>query len=97
MVNTMNTDTGRTDNCPNATPSVESDRPDYVTKTIDEVLKVESFDRSTSERVADGIALFTGSIFFVGLHIIWFGLWLFFNTPGPALSPSILFSLIGEH
>lgn len=40
-------------------------------------------NRSLSDRIADGIATFCGSIHFVWLHVIWFGLWVAINSwPG---------------
>jgi len=84
----MNTSSDWTGNPPpNETASIESDRPDHVTKTIEDVLKLESSTRTPAERTADGITVFTGSIFFVGLHIIWFALWIVFNTPWSGFTP----------
>lgn len=36
--------------------------------------------RSLVERVTDAIAAFAGSITFLLLHVVWFALWLLFNT-----------------
>ncbi len=35
--------------------------------------------RSFSDRIADGVASFTGTVVFVVLHLVWFGLWAAFN------------------
>jgi uncharacterized membrane protein len=36
--------------------------------------------RTVSDRLADGIANFVGSIPFVVLHLCWFGIWVLLNT-----------------
>lgn len=42
--------------------------------------KREQRQRSTFDRVADWITAFSGSIAFVIIHIIWFGLWILLNV-----------------
>ena len=69
------------------TASVENTRSAHVTKTIDDILKMESVDRTAAEHIADGVAAFTGSIFFVWLHIVWFAFWLIFNLPWWGFEP----------
>jgi uncharacterized membrane protein len=54
---------------------------DHVTKTIADILKLESHERTLSERIAEGIATFTGSMLFIWLHVVWFTLWIAFNIP----------------
>ena len=42
----------------------------------------EQFDRTRSvvDRIADAIGTFSGSMAFVGLHVVWFTLWFLINT-----------------
>jgi uncharacterized membrane protein len=47
---------------------------------INEVQRKEAGARSSFDRVADGITTFSGSIAFVIIHIIWFGLWVLLNV-----------------
>jgi uncharacterized membrane protein len=61
--------------------TAENKGSDHVTKTIDDILNLESLERTASERIAERIATFTGSIFFVWLHVVWFALWIVFNMP----------------
>ena len=35
--------------------------------------------RSREQRLADAITAFSGTMTFVGLHIVWFGFWIIFN------------------
>jgi uncharacterized membrane protein len=63
------------------TPSVENKGGDHVRKTIDEILKLESQEKTLSERIAERIAAFTGSMLFIWLHVIWFSLWIVLNIP----------------
>ena len=67
--------------------SVANKQSDHVTKTIDDILKLESLDRTCSERIADSITGFFGSIVFIWLHVLWFSLWIIFNLPGWGFEP----------
>jgi uncharacterized membrane protein len=60
---------------------------DHVTKTIADILKLESHERTLSERIAEGIATFTGSMLFIWLHVVWFTLWIAFNIPWLGFQP----------
>jgi uncharacterized membrane protein len=53
---------------------------DPVGQTIRDILKLEAHDRSLTERIADAIATFTGSMTFVWLHVAWFALWILLNV-----------------
>ena len=44
--------------------------------------RVQDQKRSTQERIADAITRFTGSMPFVYLHLVVFGLWIIANLPG---------------
>ncbi len=52
----------------------------HVGQTIQDILKLEAHDRSLSEKIADAIATFTGSMTFVWMHVGWFALWILFNV-----------------
>jgi uncharacterized membrane protein len=42
---------------------------------------------SASLRLADIITAFSGSMRFVGLHVVWFAIWIGLNLFGPAFDP----------
>ena len=44
-------------------------------------------ERSTQERIADSITAFSGRTSFVYAHIVWFGLWILFNTGRVGVHP----------
>ena len=67
--------------------TAENKGSDHVAKTIDDILKLESHERTLSERIAERIATFTGSILFVWLHVVWFALWIAFNIPWLGFQP----------
>jgi uncharacterized membrane protein len=49
--------------------------------------------KSSQERLADAITAFTGSLLFVYLHLVLFGLWIMINlgwTPWPRFDPSFV-------
>lgn len=60
-------------------PSLEYKGNDPVGKTLDEIINLESLEKTASERIAERIAGFTGSMFFVWLHVVWFSLWIGLN------------------
>lgn len=60
---------------------------DHVGKTINDILKLESLDKTLSERIADRIAGFTGSMLFVWLHVAWFSIWICLNVPWSGFQP----------
>jgi len=43
-------------------------------------LEEKTQDYSRSERVADAITNFCGSMWFVAFHVVWFGIWIIGNT-----------------
>jgi uncharacterized membrane protein len=71
-----------------------------IRENINAVRKLEeSFtsQRTFSDRIADGIGGFTGSLTFVLLHALWFGVWVAWNTLTPVRFdpfPFMLLSLI---
>jgi uncharacterized membrane protein len=62
-------------------PSLENKGSDPVGKTLNDIIKLESLEKTASERIAERIAGFTGSMFFVLLHVVWFSLWIGLNLP----------------
>ncbi len=67
--------------------SVGPDSVDNLTKrNVEVVRKLEeatNAEKKTSERVAEAIARFCGSMTFVWVHVVWFGLWTLINLiPG---------------
>lgn len=69
-------------------------QPRTVLDNIQAIVELEERQeqqRSLSDRVADGIAGFVGTVGFVLLHLVWFGLWVVINMrlikPVPAFDP----------
>jgi len=60
-------------------PELVNKGSDHVGNTINDILKLESHDRTLSEKIADRIASFTGSMTFVWIHVAWFAAWLVVN------------------
>ena len=57
----------------------------HVAKNIDEIVSLENRDRSTmgaSDHFANLMTRFSGSMMFVWLHVIWFGIWIAQNVSG---------------
>jgi uncharacterized membrane protein len=50
------------------------------TKSVDEMQRHIMEAESRQERSADRITRFSGSMIFVYLHVIWFGVWILLNT-----------------
>jgi uncharacterized membrane protein len=69
-------------------------------QSIDDVLKLEAKERrkaSLSDKIADKITTFSGSMLYVFLHIIWFGAWITINlnfVPGVKQFDPFPFSLL---
>ena len=61
-----------------------ADSVDQLTqRNIEAVRELEEAakeERSTSDRVAEAIANFCGSMTFVWVHVIWFGIWVLINA-----------------
>ena len=49
-------------------------------RTIADLEQSSEAERSVKDRMADVIGGFSGSMSFVGLHVLWFGLWFLINT-----------------
>lgn len=55
---------------------------DTVRENIETILRLEQAylrRRTLADRLADAIAAFTGTLWYVLLHIVWFGLWALVN------------------
>ena len=55
----------------------------YEIENIEEILTMEQRDRiemSFSDKIADKITAFSGSMLYVGIHVVWFVLWLLINA-----------------
>ena len=63
---------------PSAMPPSAENNINTVVRLEERALK----ERKVSDRMSDSIANFVGSIPFVVIHIVWFGVWVFLNT-GP--------------
>lgn len=64
-------------------PEPRTNAPDPVVENIEAILRMEAASlesRHLADRLADAIAGFTGTIWFVVLHLVWFGAWVVINT-----------------
>ena len=74
----------------NATPNPSADQlTQQNVETILELERAAREERTSSDRVAEAIANFCGSMVFVWVHVVWFGAWILFNLlPGlPHIDP----------
>jgi uncharacterized membrane protein len=62
--------------------SIQSEIESNVLKVI-ELEKKQKESRTFGERISEWIALFAGSMFFVYIHVVWFGGWILANTVAP--------------
>jgi uncharacterized membrane protein len=63
---------------------------DVIERNIGTILAVrEEFERGKSRqgRAADAITAFSGSMLFVYLHVVWFGLWVILNLGWSGIKP----------
>ena len=52
-------------------------------KNISKIIEIENAqrqNRTIGERIAEAVAQFCGSMTFVWVHVMWFGLWIILNT-----------------
>ena len=70
---------------PSRESAIGENESHHITNTIGDIIKLESLERTVTERVAESIATFTGSMFFIWLHVFWFVLWIVFNSSIPWL------------
>ena len=76
----------------NSTSSATSSVEDLTKRNVELIRELEESarrERKPSDRVAEAIANFCGSMTFVWVHVIWFGGWIAFNAlPGvPHVDP----------
>ncbi len=63
-------------------PGKQQDKKSFRTQNVADIIKLEQRDRismSLSDKIADRITAFSGSMIYVGLHVIWFGAWMIVN------------------
>ena len=49
--------------------------------------KLEEKRKTTEQKIADGVTRFTGSMLFVYIHLVLFGIWIFWNLGWIGLKP----------
>jgi uncharacterized membrane protein len=57
--------------------------PEHIADSIEEIVRLETRDRREmgfSDHLASNITAFSGSMWFVWLHVAWFGLWILVNV-----------------
>ncbi len=55
---------------------------DYQLQTVKDIIAIESRDKKSmnlSDRIANKITDFSGSMLYVMIHVIWFGIWIMIN------------------
>lgn len=77
------------DNSPSHDPSSVDQLTAQNMKTIAELEKAAQSHRSSTDRIADRISGFCGSMGFVWVHVVWFAAWIVGNTllPIKAIDP----------
>ena len=66
-----------------AAPQTEGQIADAISENIETIVRLENAAmrrRTAADRVSDAIADFTGTIWFVLLHLLWFAIWASVNT-----------------
>ena len=72
-------DKDQTKNPSQSGKEIEAEIKSNVTKITD-LERKQRENRTFGERVSEWIALFAGSMVFVYIHVVWFGLWILINT-----------------
>jgi uncharacterized membrane protein len=71
----------------NGCPAVAADSLSSLTRKNVEIIaaleKAANSQRSRTDRIADAISHFVGSMMFVYLHVVWFGIWIIMGTVLP--------------
>ena len=68
----------------NGVQPMSNDHADHIADSVAEVVELEKRNRvemTRSDRLADLITAFSGSMLFVGVHVIWFSAWIGVNLP----------------
>jgi uncharacterized membrane protein len=84
VIEPRNPSPARSGRAPGDAAHVQATNPDHVAETVGEIVELENRSRvemTGSDRLADLITAFAGSMLFVGLHVIWFGGWILLNLP----------------
>ena len=84
------TPTSKSPSKPKAKPKASAEQlTQQNVETILELERAAREERTSSDRVAEVIANFCGSMVFVWVHVAWFGAWILFNlVPGlPHIDP----------
>jgi len=74
-------------------PGARNDKPEMLgviqrnIMTMVDLRREEEKDKSVQDKAADGLTAFSGSMIFVYLHIIWFGMWIAINLGWLPLKP----------
>jgi len=55
--------------------------------TMVDLRREEEQNKSTQDRAADALTLFSGSMIFVYIHMMWFGLWIIINLGWTSIKP----------
>src|SRR5688572_10860081 len=64
-------------------PASEDELTQHNVEAIVKLEEAARQERSLSDRLADAVARFCGSMIFVWVHVAWFGAWITFNSlPG---------------
>lgn len=50
-------------------------------KAVAQLEQAANTKRSTTDKIADAVSNFVGSMLFVYIHLVWFGLWVIVNIP----------------
>ena len=78
--------TGKISNTPGKNRRNERSAEDLTEQNVDKVSQLEESakqNRTSTDRIAEAIANFCGSMTFVWVHVIWFGGWILLNLiPG---------------
>ena len=78
---------GKTKGLSKKTSKSDAQSPDWLTRqNVEAISKLEEAQReqrTPTDRIADVIAKFCGSMTFVWVHVVWFGVWIGYNiVPG---------------
>jgi uncharacterized membrane protein len=78
---------GKTKGLSKKTSKSDAQSPDWLTRqNVEAISKLEEAQReqrTPTDRIADVIAKFCGSMTFVWVHVVWFGVWIGYNLlPG---------------
>jgi len=67
-----------------------SAQPEHIADTIEEIAQFEGreqLDMGVSEQLANKVTNFSGSMFYVWLHVAWFTIWLLINVASLIFQP----------